>query len=97
MIKKNFKRLLAILLALTPMALAAACNQSNNSASDKNPSDIVEGPSESDKTPSDIVEGPSDETPPEGGTTEEEPSEDTTTKPSLPGGLQDGGNFVGRG
>ena len=83
MIKKNFKRLLAILLALTPMALAAACNQSNNSASDK--------------TPSDIVEGPSDETPPEGGTTEEEPSEDTTTKPSLPGGLQDGGNFVGRG
>ena len=87
--KKNFKRLLVILLAIAPMAFAAACNQPNNSASDKYPSGIVE-----EET---TEEEPSEETPPEEESTEVEPPEQTPTKPSLPGGLQDGGNFVGRG
>ncbi|MGN0812682.1 MAG: hypothetical protein ACI4MQ_04135 [Candidatus Coproplasma sp.] len=95
--KKNFKRLVAILLSLAPLAFAAACSQPDNSASGGDPSDIVEEQPE-DK-PSE--ENPSEENPPEEQTpsedepSEETPSEEEPAKPTLPGGLVDGGNFTG--
>ena len=98
--KKRLLKLVAVLLALAPMAFAAACGQQNDSATGGNPPDIVEeNPSEenppeeenpSEETPSE--ENPPEENPPE----EEKPSEEQKpTKPSLPGGLVDGGNFQG--
>ena len=103
--KKRLLKLVAVLLALAPMAFAAACGQTNDSATGGNPPGIVEeNPSEenpSEENPSE--ENPSEENPPE----EENPSEETPseeekpseeqkpTKPSLPGGLVDGGNFQG--
>lgn len=103
--KKRLLKLVAVLLALAPMAFAAACGQTNDSATGGNPPGIVEeNPSEenpSEENPSE--ENPSEENPPE----EEKPSEENPpeeekpseeqkpTKPSLPGGLVDGGNFQG--
>ena len=108
--KKRLLKLVAVLLALAPMAFAAACGQTNDSATGGNPPGIVEeNPSEenpSEENPSEenpSEENPSEENPPE----EEKPSEENPpeeekpseeqkpTKPSLPGGLVDGGNFQG--
>lgn len=83
--KKRLLKLVVVLLVLAPMAFAAACGQPNDSATGGNPPDIVEeNPPEEGN--------PSEENPPE----EEKPSEEhKPTKPSLPGGLVDGGNFQG--
>ena len=116
--KKKLFKLIAVLLALAPMAFAAACSQPNNSAAGGDPSDIVEeqpgeenpseeNPSEenpSEENPSEenpSEENPSEENPSEENPSEENPSEENPseeekpTKPSLPGGLVDGGNFQG--
>lgn len=88
--KKRLLKLVAVLLALAPMAFAAACGQPNDSATGGNPPDIVEENPSEENPPEE--ENPSEETPPE----EEKPSEEQKpTKPSLPGGLVDGGNFQG--
>lgn len=92
--KKRLLKLVAVLLAVAPMAFAAACGQTNDSATGGGSSDIVEeNPSE--ENPSE--ENPPEENPPEENPPEEEkPSEEQKpTKPSLPGGLVDGGNFQG--
>ncbi|MGN0818200.1 MAG: hypothetical protein ACI4L9_04450 [Candidatus Coproplasma sp.] len=77
--KKIALRLLAILLALTPLTLVLACGEGENTAN---------------TTPPETIDAPTEPTPPEEQTPEETPSEEAPSEGnSLPGGLVDMGDF----
>ena len=93
--KKKLIKLIAVLLALAPMAFAAACGQPDNSASGGDPTDIVEPGEDNPSGDNPSEDNPSEDNPSEDNPSEDNPSEEQPTKPTLPGGLVDGGNFEG--
>ncbi|MGN0813840.1 MAG: hypothetical protein ACI4MH_01255 [Candidatus Coproplasma sp.] len=104
--RKHIIRALAIILALAPLTLSVACDGGDDSANVTPPAQqetpIEETPGEENPSEGNPAEdAPSEENPSEGEPAEDAPSDDNPSddepvedeKPSLPGGLVDGGNF----